>query len=91
MEGSITQYMRFATLFMILAIGLALLSNTAMSMDAPTAEPPGYQERAATIMGNETAAEPPGYQDRAETIPGFGYWSGLATMLFAYSLISLRR
>lgn len=110
MEGFITQHMRFVPLFIILAMGLTLLSNTAMSMKAADmAEPSGYQERAATIPGsymstnasedhaekavgsNETAAEPPGYQDRAATIPGFSYWLGLITLLFVYSLISLKR
>jgi hypothetical protein len=97
-EGLIT-YLRFEPIFMILAIGLALLSNAAMSMNAPdehvakdaavsnvTEEQHEYEE-----CSNCTTAEPPGYQDRAAKIPCFGYCSGLVTLLLAYSLISLRR
>jgi hypothetical protein len=102
MEGFITQYMRFAALFIILAMGLALLSNAVVGMNAPdepaekavesnAADELALTEENATYEHVNATAEPPGYQDRAATIPGFGYLSGLLTLLFAYSIFIQRR
>ncbi|MDD4653634.1 MAG: hypothetical protein PHQ34_15540 [Methanothrix sp.] len=91
LEGFIT-HSRFEPIFIILAIGFALLSNSAVSMNAPdehVAE--GVALSNATANAENKTAEPPGYQDRAATVPCFGYCSGLVGLLLAYSLISLRR